>query len=673
MLGKTRQTLVSEVFLFGLAVLFLVPAAFAQQKIYTAAGGYVGDGKLATSAALAQPIDGILAPNGDIIVSDATNCRIRRVDASGKISTLVGTGLCGFSGDGGPAANAQINFPWGLVLDAGGNLFFSDTGNSRVRKVDRSGTITTVAGNGTVRYCGDGGQATNACFNEPSALAVAGTGSSEVLVIADTFNYRIRQVLLKTGMIRTIAGNGTPGYSGDGGPATLASLNAPQGLAISLAQHALYISDTENSVIRSVDTETGIISTFFGKTECAFDGHSLCFQRGIFLDANENLYIADALMSLELPHGSQTVVIEAGVFQQGFNGDSIPAVDAMLNNPYRVFPDRDGNLLTVELGNNRVRKGAGSQLIATVAGGYIGDGGKGTSAALATPSQVAFDSNGNLYVADSWNNRIRKVSTNGTISTFAGTGLTGYSGDGGQATDAMLDLPGGVAVDTNGNVFIADGFNSVIRKVDNSGVITTYAGEGVLFDPLTVAIDSSGNVFTADLTCQVWKITQDGSINVVAGDGECGPGVDGVSATQSALNVPSGIALDPKGNLYIADTDNNRVRVVNSAGIINTVVGNGTCGFSGDGGPAKAAMICYPQGVAFHSNHLYIADTLNLRVRIVDRTGTIQTLAGTGNAGYNGNGLPAVQTNMAPTSITVDPSGLIGIEDLGSFRARTIR
>ena len=153
---RRMPVLLAWIFCFFSALL-LAPAAFSEKKVYTVAGGYVGDGKLATSASLAEPIDAILAPNGDVIISDATNCRIRRVDTAGRISTVVGTGLCGFSGDGGMATKAQINFPWGLALDAKGNLYFSDSGNGRVRRVDRDGAITTVAGNGTFQYCGDGG------------------------------------------------------------------------------------------------------------------------------------------------------------------------------------------------------------------------------------------------------------------------------------------------------------------------------------------------------------------------------------------------------------------------------------------------------------------------------------------------------------------------------------
>jgi sugar lactone lactonase YvrE len=662
---------------FRLAVCYLMLLSLSSgalaQKVYTIAGGYVGDGKPATSASLAFPTYAIFDPQGNLLISDGNNCRIRLINRAGTISTFAGTGICGFGGDGGKAVNAAINFPAGLALDSTGNIFFLDSGNSRLRKIDPSGTITTVAGNGTFKYCGDGGPASSACLNQPLALAVASTGSSEVLIIADTFNYRVRRIAMATGIITTIAGNGTPGYAGDGGPATAASLNLPEGIAISTSSHAIFISDSQNSAIRKVDTTTGIITTSFGNGTCGFDSQTLCIPRGIFLDKQGNLHVADALQVLEILKGSNTAIVQAGVLQEGFNGDGIPATSALLNNPWDAILDPAGNLVIVDAGNDRVRKGAGSQSIATIAGGYLGDGGPGTSAALNAPSSIAFDSGQNLYIADSWNNRIRKLPATDTISTFAGSGFTGYSGDSGPATNATLNLPGAVSADANRNIFIADSFNNVVREVDVAGTITTLTGSNVLVDPVALATDSSGNVYAGDVTCVVWKITPNGSTSIVAGNGQCGPGQDGVPATQSALNLPYGLAFDSSGNLYIADTFNNRIRIVDSQGIINTMAGNGTCGFSGDGGLATSAMLCSPFGIAVDSKHnLYIADTYNLRVRTVNTSGIIQTIAGSGSSGYNGNGLLALQTNMQPTSIVLGPTGAVYFVDAASYRVRRI-
>ncbi len=312
----------------------------------------------------------------------------------------------------------------------------------------------------------------------------------------------------------------------------------------------------------------------------------------------------------------------------------------------------------------------------TLAGGYIGDGGLGTAAALNVPLGVAFDRSGNLLIADTLNYRIRKVTQSDIISTIAGTGITGYSGDDGPATAAELNLPFGVAGDTSGNVYIADTINLAIRKVDLGGAITTFAGN---FNPFIIPsglnVDSSGKVYDADDTCVVWKFTPDGSGTIVAGIQEdCAFGLDGGLATNSALSFPQAVAFDSKGNFYIADQSNNRIQVVNAQGIVNTVAGNGTCGFSGDGGPAQAASLCLPDGIAVDAHdNLYIADSLNFRIRKVDSSGTITTVAGTGAAGYNGEGLSPLQTNMEPEAIVVGPGGVIAFSDASSSRVRVIR
>jgi sugar lactone lactonase YvrE len=674
-LGSARLTRIVLVLFCGLSALLVAPTAFSEQKVYTVAGGYVGDGKPATSAGLSIPTYAVFDAKGDLIISDSGNCRIRRVAVTGEISTIAGTGICGFSGDNGKAVSAEINFPTGLAIDTGGNLFFSDSDNSRVRKVTPTGTISTVAGNGTVGFCGDGGAAQRACLNAPRQLAVVGRGAGENLIIADTSNHRIREVL-GTGIITTVAGNGVAGYSGDGGAAKLASLDGPQGVAIDLAGHALLIADSVNNVIRKVDIGTGIITTLFGEQLCGNDFQSLCNPEGIWVDTMGNLYIADIFNNrvVELPNGSDTAVLEAGTGDgNGFNGDGLPATGTFLEDPEDVTLDGSGNVVIVDEGNSRIRRGSGSQLMTTLAGGFIGDGGSGKMATLNAPFELAFDHAGNLLIADTFDNRIRRVSQKDIISTVAGTGLTGNSGDGGPAIAADLNVPFGVTGDNNGNIYIADTSNSAIRRVDAGGTITTFVN-GFTF-PLGLTTDSAGNVYEADLNCVVWKFTPDGSGTIVAGElGQCGFGIDGGLAIRSELDQPEGVAMDSQGNLYIADSANNRVQVVNTAGVVNTLAGDGTCGFSGDGGSAKNSMLCFPTSVAVDSaNNVYIADTLNFRVRMVDSLGTIMTFAGTGSVGYNGDGLPPLRANLEPESVAVGLGGLIAIEDAPSGRVLIVR
>ncbi len=327
----------------------------------------------------------------------------------------------------------------------------------------------------------------------------------------------------------------------------------------------------------------------------------------------------------------------AGNGTAGFSGDGGFATAAQIHGPYGVAVDSAGNLYIADQSNNRIRAVTAAGVISTVAGigtaGFSGDGGQAAAAQLNFPSSVAVDSAGNLFIADLNNSRVRKVTAAGVISTLAGTGTQGFSGDGGPATAAQLNFPIGVAVDSLGNVYIADQANNRIRKVTAFGVITTAAGKGTagfsgdgglaasaqLNSPSGVAVDSSGNLYIADRgNNRVRKVTAFGVISTVAGNGTAGYSGDGGKATAAQLNGPTGLAVDSAGNLYIADYTNNRIRQVTAAGIITTVAGNGTTGQCGDGAQAAGAQLNSPSGAAVDSaGNLYIADYLNDRVRSI--------------------------------------------------------
>jgi uncharacterized protein (TIGR03437 family) len=326
--------------------------------------------------------------------------------------------------------------------------------------------------------------------------------------------------------------------------------------------------------------------------------------------------------------------------------------------------------------------------IYTVAGngtlGYTGDYGPATSAEVHGPYGVAADSAGNLYIADSGNNVIRKVS-NGVITTFAGNGTPGYTGDNKSPTSAQLNAPYGVAVDSAGNLYIADSANNVIREVSN-GVITTVAGNGTpgyfgdkgpatsaqLFTPNWVAVDSVGNLYIADFGNNVVRKVSGGVITTVAGNGMYGFGGDNAQATSAELWYPSGVAVDSAGSLFIADFANSRIRKV-SNGVITTVVGNGTAGYSGDGGPATSAELYQPIGVALDSaGNLYIADISNNRIRKVSNE-VITTVAGNGTTGYSGDGGAAASAELSqPLGVAPDSAGNLYIADFGNNRVRIL-
>jgi sugar lactone lactonase YvrE len=328
-----------------------------------------------------------------------------------------------------------------------------------------------------------------------------------------------------------------------------------------------------------------------------------------------------------------------------------------------------------------------AQIISTVAGdgygagtgmcGHSGDGGQATFAELCAPDDVTFDAVGNMYISDYSNNRIRKVNASGIITTIAGNGTAGFSGDGGQATNAEINSPQDIKVDGNGNLYIADG-NDRIRAVNTAGIITTVAGTGTCcanlgdggaataaeLGPADVAFDAAGNMYIADLpNNRIRMVNTNGIISTIAGNGTSGYGGDGGLATAARLHSPSGVTLDASGNLYIADYMNYRVRKVNTLGIITTIAGNGTSGFSGDGGQATAAELSYPNDLIFDAaGNLYIA--LNDNVRMVNSLGIISTVVGNGMSGYSGDGGQATAAELDnPVGLAFDVMGNLYIAD----------
>jgi uncharacterized repeat protein (TIGR01451 family) len=550
-----------------------------------------------------------------------------KVDTSGVITTVAGTGGCCYGGDGGPATIAQLYYPTGVALDAAGNLYIADSNNHRIRQVSPAGIINTVAGSGSSGYSGDGGAATAASLYYPYGVTVDASGN---LYIADSDNYRIRMVSA-SGTITTVAGNGTCCFSGDGGAATKAQLDSPSGVAVDAAGD-LYIADRYNGRIRKVSA-------------------------------------------------SGTITTIAGNGSYGYAGDGAAASTAVFRYPEGVAVDASGNVYIADSGNARIRQITAAGAIATLAGGGVGDGGLGVFGLLNQPSGVARDNAGNTYVADTNNSRVRKVAANGTITTVAGTAAPGSAGDGGAAVSAQLNAPQGLALDAAGNLYIADTNNYRVRKVDSSGNITTVAGNGKccgrtgdggaatnaeIGTPYGLAVDASGNLYISDIYDSVVRqVTASGTITTVAGNGTYGYSGDGGPAINAEMRDPWGVAVDASGNLYIADRYNLRIRMVSAGGNITTVAGNGNCCYGGDGGAATKAELYDPTGVAVDAaGNLYIADIYNNRVRKVDASGTITTMAGNGGYGYAGDGgLATGATFRYPNAVAVDAAGNVAVAD----------
>jgi sugar lactone lactonase YvrE len=607
--------------------------------------GYTGP----ATGAILSPYAVAVDTAGNIYIADGNGNDIRRVSAAtGNIATVAGNGTLGYSGDGGLAINAELKDPSGIALDAAGNIYIADSENAVIRKVTAAtGIITTVAGGGSCgsSYCGDGGLATSARFASTAGVALDASGN---IYISDNNSNVIREVKASTGIIGTVAGNGNRGYSGDGGIATSSMLSEPEGVALDVAGN-LYIADWGNNVIRKVTAATGIISTVAGNGKYGFSGDGgpatsaeLWDTSGIALDGLGNLYIADLGNNVIRKVAAATGIIGtvAGNGYQGYSGDGGSAANATLYRPGGVALDPDSNLYIADTSNSVIRKvTASTGIINTVAGGgpcgsnSCGDGGPATEAELRTWG-VALDAPGNLYISDT--NVIRKVTAaTGIISTVAGNGTRGYCGDTGLATSAELGGPMGIALDPAGNLYISDFGCEMIRKVSAAtGDISTVAGGGScgsnycgdggpatdaeLYVPYGIALDTAGNIYIADSDNSVIrKVTAaTGIITTVAGNGKQGYSGDGGLATNATLLAPYGVALDTQGNLYITDQLNNVIREVNAAtGIINTVVGNGVQGYSGDDGPATSAALNYPSAVALDTagNVYFAADPYRVR------------------------------------------------------------
>jgi hypothetical protein len=594
------------------------------------------------------------APDGSVYVSDVQGVVRQFNDTSTWEKAIAGVGVAtGFGGDGGLATRARLGDLGGVGLDQDQNVLVADTSNSRVRMIAAtSGTfygvamtasdIYTVAGNGSFGFGGDGGPATAAELNGPQAVAADGAGN---LVISDSGNQRSRVVAatsgtyygqaMTAGHIYTVAGNGRFGFGGDRGPATAAELADPQGVTVDSAGN-LIIADSFNNRIRVVAATSG---TFYGVAMTAGDIYTV-----------------------------------AGTGTAAFSGDGGPATSAELFFPNATAVDSAGNLIIADFNNYRVRVIAattgtfyGRAMTAgdiyTVAGtgntGFSGDGGPATAANLGIPSSVAVDRSGNLVISLPYVARVRVVAvrsgtfyerpmTAGDIYTVAGNGLIFESGNTGKALGAETDAPSSIAVDGSGN----------------------GAGNYALFDygQVRLVAASAGTFFGQPMSA--------GRMYGIAGNGRPGFTGDGGPATAARVGTtPGGVAFDGAGNVVVADTMNNRIRVIAaSSGTfygqpmtlahIYTVAGNGTAGSSGDGGPATSAELNGPQGVtADPAGNLVIADSGNNRIRVVAaKSGTfygiamtaghIYSVAGNGSYGLSGDGGPATAAMLGgPLSV----------------------
>lgn len=513
---------------------------------------------------------------GNIYITNSDQHRVLRVDSQGNVTTFAGTGNSGYSGDNDLATKANLQNPEGLSLDADGNLFIADTGNHVIRKVDTNGIITTVAGDGTGGFSGDSNLAVNAQLNEPNDMTINTSGE---IFIADTANHRIRKVDTN-GIITTLAGTNTAGFSGDNGDSTLAQLDTPKAITFDDSDN-LVIADTNNHRIRQIS-----------------------------------------------PVGNITTRVGTG--DAGFSGDNGNATLAELEFPNALVFASSGDLYIADANRSKVRKiDATTQVITTIAGS--GSTGFANNGQLATDSQtrliiedLTFGKDNEFIILEEFVGA-RTIDNIGNISTWLGQSSSGFTGDTLAANSAHLYRPMGLAEDKAGNLYFADTYNQRIRRIDNNGVITT-----------------------------------------IAGNGQQGYTGDNGLAINASFNYPHDIVIH-ENTLYIADTDNSVIRQIDlSTGLISTLAGVGTCGFDASNVNAATTPLCQPTSLIVSSNNeLIFADSNNFIVRSISANGQISTIAGTPEvSGLSGiNGVATSATLGLPRSLTLSRTGELYIAD----------
>jgi sugar lactone lactonase YvrE len=720
----------------------------------TGLAGYNGDGLEPLDTALYLPQDMTLGPDGNLYVVDWNNHRLRRI-ADGKFETIAGTGELGEAADG-EALYVQFNHPTNLCFDHEGRMLIAAWHNSLVKRLDFStGRVENIAGTGARAFGGDGGPANQARLDLPSSVVVDSRGN---IIISDQANYRLRMVD-ENGIIATICGTGTPGYSGDDGPAMQAQINAPKGQSAPPAgrididaKDRIYIADTGNHVIRMIDRD-GMIRTIAGTGEPGYSGDGLPAEQAqlntpsdVDITPNGTLYIADTMNNVirkVAPDG--TISTYAGTGERGFDGDGGLASQALLDRPYGVEVAPNGDVYVADTHNQRLRlitdalpgsvptpeptpppeiipctDETGS--ICTYAGtgetGFNGDGHDRLRTALYWPVDVEFTPRGRRIVLD-WNNhKVREILPDDTFTTICGTDFVGdgpadlsdLDEDGADPLTVDLNHPTDVQEFPNGDIIFMAWHNHKIRSIDAVtgrvrvllGAQAAFAGDGGpavdarVNQPPHGVLAPNGNFFLIDQRSQRIRVIynfaaerKNAIIATVVGTGEKGFNGDGI-ALQTQLSFPAGpnpepsggLALDANGRLYFSDTHNNRIRVVDfstadfTQGVVQTIAGTGQAAYGGDGGPATEAQINFPQDIEIGPDgNLYFADTNNNRVRMIDLTaGTIHTVAGTGEKGYSGEGGAAVDAELnRPFGIAFDENGDLYISDTFNSRVRKVK
>ena len=566
--------------------------------------GRGGDGGPALEAEMDTTCGIAVDNDGNLYLSSEWTNNIRRVDAKTGIIELFagqdarhypsekgdsrpifgpGYSLMGYHGDGGPAKDAAFYHPEHLAFDSHGDLYVCDNSNDRIRKIDmKTGTITTFLGNGQRASNGDGGPAIEASTLMPDAIRL---DANDNLYVGEKYGFRVRKVDAKTGIVTTLVGTGSPGNGEEDVPGPESTCNSCEGGIWADPDGTVFWSDCSGR-LRRYDGKTGLVSTVFGGTT-VHDGPALeafvSGPQGISIGNDGHIYWADHINQRVRAIDPDTWAVRtvAGNGARAYGGDNGPATEACLGNPSDVSLDSQGRAVIADARHGHVRRVDADGVIRGVAGAAFqwdkGDGGPAVLANLYNPMAVAHDSEDNIYIGDGIG-RIRKIdAATGMIDTVTGTGIPGYSGDGGPAAEARIGSPASIQFDRLGSLYFTDSANHVIRKIDSTGTIGT-----------------------------------------IAGTGEAGFSPDGTLANKARLNHPKSVAIGGDGTVYFADSENHQVRKVTPAGTLETVAGSDSGGDAGDGGPATEAMLNQPDGVCLYRDEvLLVSEYINNKIRAV--------------------------------------------------------
>lgn len=640
---------------------------------------------------------------GNVYVADTDNHTIRKITAAGVVTTVAGlAGTPGAVNDPANPLNARFNFPEAIAIDAAGILYVADMGNHIIRKITPAGAVTTLAGGAGMAGALDNANGANARFNSPKGIAVTAAGN--FIYVADTGNHTIRRITA-AGAVDTLAGGAGMAGAVDNANGANARFNSPEGITVTAAGNFIYVGDTGNHTVRQI-TAAGAVTTLAGNAaqpsgyvEGIGAAARFSSPRGLAVNGAGDLFVADAQN-----HAIRRITAAAVVTTFAGNPERFAYVDgtgaaARFSYPRGAAVDSSGNVYVADSGNHIIRKVTPAGVV-TVFAGSPGNFGKtddtGTFARFNLPHGICIDSSGNFYVADRNNHTIRKITPAGAVSTLAGNAGNAGSTDG-TGTNALFNFPEGVAVDSSGNVYVADTGNHTIRRITPAGVVTTLAGfaantgstdgngTNAKFNfPRGIAVDKGGTIYVADTDNHtIRKVTQAGDVTTYAGLAGTEGSSDGTRVA-ARFRYPRGLAVDRFSDLYVADTSNHIIRkIAISNGAVTTI--GGLAGFSGQlSGVGAAARFNYPQGIAVSSNlDLYVCDfhrvvwgrpptsTLNVTANLSPFTAFRGSPSATQSFTVSASALTSDVTVTAPTGFQISSSGSSFVQSLTFAKSST--